>query len=1010
MANQSDSKLVPNYYVAIGASAGGLEALHEFVQELPSDSGAAFIIIQHLSPDFKSVMAELLSRHTSMPIYNAEDGAVVEANTIYLIPARKNMMIAEGKLLLADQMPDTGIHFPIDIFFRSIAEDQHHHSMGVILSGTGSDGSRGLLAIKEVGGLVLVQDPASAKFDGMPFNAVKTGVVDVVASASELPAKIVNYITHPIVSGSEKALASAVKSDTGALKEIYQLLREKSNIDFTQYKPATVERRIERRIGINGLSSLQEYYNFILKHPPEMAILSKDMLIGVTRFFRDDEPFKMLETKIIPSILEDTPVTEPIRVWVAGCSTGEEAYSIAILFDEAMNERAEARSIKIFATDVDPDAIAEASAGEFSTNILTDMSETRFKKYFTHTSSHATIASNIRQMVVFATHNLMKDPPFSNTQLAICRNVLIYFQPPAQRRVLSMLHFSLKKNGYLFLGNSETLGDLASHFETTHERNRFYRKISNVRSVHNTMSNIGLVNAKNPAMPSVEQLYRSYQRNQPASSFPSITESLIQDYAPPAIVLDGDLEILHVYGDVTAYTRKLQPGKFRSSIEDVISPDLEIAVSTALHRARTEEDSVKYDNIQVTTDNGQTENINLRVRCVKQSSAALQLYFIVIFEPSQRVITSTDTSLTFDAKDQVQQRIRDLELQLHQKQEHLQVIIEELETTNEELQSSNEELMAANEELQSTNEELQSVNEELYTVNSEYQEKIEEITRVNTDLDNIIKSTDIGIIFLDNAMLIRNYTPAATQAVNLLPSDIGRPFHHISHKLHYNGLLKDVAKVIEDGLRIEKNIQTVHGNIMSITLTAYIDEFNVNNGCVITLTDNTEKINLKTRLVDSYNELRGTINTSLVSSCTKVQVLILDDDPDDCLLVKHQLNGDAQLSGDFQATAVHTLEEAQDLLQKTHFDVCLVDYYLGNRNGLELIETLAAPKSSTAFIVLSGALQNATREKALELGVYDAIDKAHMTPYLLERSIRYAIRHKKTELFLLAQTLNTPTI
>lgn len=317
-------------------------------------------------------------------------------------------------------------------------------------------------------------------------------------------------------------------------------------------------------------------------------------------------------------------------------------------------------------------------------------------------------------MVVFATHNLMKDPPFSNTQLAICRNVLIYFQPAAQRRVLSMLHFSLKKNGYLFLGNSETLGDLASHFETTHERNRFYRKISNVRSVHNTMSNIGLVNAKNPAMPSVEQLYRSYQRNQPASSFPSITESLIQDYAPPAIVLDGDLEILHVYGDVTAYTRKLQPGKFRSSIEDVISPDLEIAVSTALHRARTEEDSVKYDNIQVTTDNGQTENINLRVRCVKQSSAAIQLYFIVIFEPSQRVITSTDTSLTFDAKDQVQQRIRDLELQLHQKQEHLQVIIEELETTNEELQSSNEELMAANEELQSTNEELQSVNEELY--------------------------------------------------------------------------------------------------------------------------------------------------------------------------------------------------------------------------------------------------------------------------------------------------------
>lgn len=1003
MALEQIESQSPNYYVAIGASAGGLEALQEFVQHMPDDSGAAFIVIQHLSPDFKSVMAELLGRHTSMEVLNAVDDAKVLANKVYLIPPRKNMMIAEGKLQLADQMPNSGVHFPIDIFFRSIAEDQHHRSMGVILSGTGSDGSRGILAIKEVGGLVLVQEPNSAKFDGMPYSAVKTGVVDVVAPARSLPEKIIKYITHPLVSGNDETLHKNVKNDEAALKEIYQLLKSKSDIDFTQYKPSTVVRRIERRMGIHGLHTLQEYYQFVLKQPSEMNTLSKDMLIGVTRFFRDDEPFSELEGKVIPDILDNTPSKEPIRIWVAGCSSGEEAYSMAIIFDEKLAERGESRSVKIFATDVDPDAIAEASAGNYSANVLADMSESRFKKYFTLKDETAAIAPHIRQMVVFATHNLMKDPPFSNTQLAICRNVLIYFQPKAQQRVLSMLHFSLKKNGYLFLGNSETLGELAKLFDTVNDRCRLYKKNSSNKAMHGGIPPVSGTPPKSAHTPSVEQLYRSYQRTQPVNNFPAINDAIIEDYAPPSIVLDADLEILHVYGDVTPYTRKIQPGKFSATISEVVNPDLQIAVSTAVHRANAEETNVQYDKIQLTKDDGSKETINLRVRYVKHNSNAALYYFIILFENPQKLPSpDEDKTISYNANEQVQQRIIDLESQLHQKQEHLQVTIEELETTNEELQSSNEELMAANEELQSTNEELQSVNEELYTVNSEYQEKIEELTQVNADLDNIIKSTDIGIVFLDNAMLIRNYTPASTGLINLMPSDIGRPFHHISHQLLYDNLLKDISTVIEHGEKMERSIQTSKGSFVRITLTPYLDEFEATSGCVITLTDTTEYNNVQNLLTSSYSELQNTINTALLNTNEKVRVLIADDDKDDCLLLEKKLKNSGSNPKAFDIDTATSVKEAEEKLTYTQYDVCIMDYYMGSKTGLEIINSIYRSDTKVAFILLSGSLQDNVRKEALSMGVYDAIDKEHITPYLLERSIRYAVRHKKSEQFLLA--------
>lgn len=990
----------PSYYVAIGASAGGLEALQEFFQHMPTNTGVAFIVIQHLSPDFKSVMDELLGRCTGMKIFNAMDGVAVQANTVYLIPPRKNMMIAEGKLLLVDQMPDNGLNFPIDIFFRSLAEDQHHRSIGIILSGTGSDGSRGLQAIKEVGGLVMTQEPNSAKFDGMPYSAVKTGLADVIERANVLPEKLVQYITHPMIQNSEQSLINQVKDSDSAFQDIFTLLRKRSDIDFTQYKPTTVARRIERRIGVNGLSSLKDYHELLLKRPHEIQTLAKDMLIGVTRFFRDDEAFKELETTIIPNILAENEPGEPVRIWVAGCSTGEEAYSIAIIFDEAMRASKQSFQVKIFATDVDPDAIAEAGSGQFGLGIKDDIGEERADRYFTEKEGVLTITPHIRQMVVFATHNLINDPPFSNTHLAVCRNVLIYFQSEAQKRVLSMLHFSLRKDGYLFLGASESLGEIAPYFDVINDRNRIYRKTVTSRLVNHSIGVVSGPRDRTAAAPSIETLLRNYQnKNQNVASSP-MTETLINDYVPACIVLNHDLDVIHGYGDVSPFTKKYQTGAFSSHIKNVIIDELSIAVSTAVHRATTEEDNVTYENICIEQDNGSALRFNLRVRYVK-NKALNNFQVALVFEAiDQQESSGEDKSISYNLDNQSQQRINDLELELQKNQEHLQVTIEELETTNEELQSSNEELLAANEELQSTNEELQSVNEELYTVNSEYQEKIEEITNINTDLDNIMKSTDIGILFLDDAMLIRNFTPALTREVNILKSDIGRPFHHISHKLKSKTLLQDIANVIENAKPVEKELKTQSGNHVLLKITSYVNELGEKYGCVLSITDITENRQLHGKLKESFETLETTLRSMIVNDKETLNILVVDDNEADLDLVKQHLYEIRSAEQNYKIDTFTSFESAKEKLESTVYDACFIDYKLDHQTAFDLLEDKKAKLDWPPCILLSGYLDDDMYKKALKLGIYEALDKADLTPRLLERTLKHAIHVKKIKQYL----------
>ncbi len=981
----------PSYYVAVGASAGGLEALQEFFINMPVDSGLAFIVIQHLSPDFKSVMDELLARCTKMPVLYAVDGAKVEPNYIYLIPPRKSMMIAEGKLLLTDQMPHSGLSFPIDVFFRALAEDQHHRSVGVVLSGTGSDGSRGILAIKEVGGLVMVQEPSNAKFDGMPYSAMKTGVADVVSDANHLPVKLIQFVNHPMIRNQEKSLIRQVEDNDASFQEIFKLLRERSDIDFTQYKATTVARRIERRIGVHGLNTLKEYYALLLKHPQEIQTLAKDMLIGVTRFFRDDEAFSELEKKVIPNILKSVPPGEAIRVWVAGCSTGEEAYSIAILFDEAINLLEEPHQIKIFATDVDPDAIAEASTGQFNLNVRDDISEKRVAKYFKQEEDHLTISPRIRQMVVFATHNLIKDPPFSNTHLAICRNVLIYFQQETQKRVLSMLHFSLRKNGFLFLGCSESLGLLQKYFETIHERSRIYKKSITTRLMLHPINAPSQSQENKSSGPNIEHLLRKYQSKQKHITDSPVIRQLIEDYVPACIILDQNLEIRFAFGDVTPYTQKYKSGAFSANINDVIVKELSTPISTSVHRAISEKTTVFYKNIDIEKSDGGNIHIDLRV-CYIESKPTESFNIAIIFQECSEPRRPSDPAASrYDANSMKQQHIIDLETELQKSKEYLQVTVEELETTNEELQSSNEELLAANEELQSTNEELQSVNEELYTVNSEYQEKIEEVTSINAYLDNIMKSIDIGILFLDEAMLIRNYTPAATRVINLMKTDIGRPFHHISHKLQSDTLLQDIANVIERSNPFEQEIKTSDGRSILLKIVPYIVDNNESQGCVISITDITEAKQANLKISDSYSQIQKTfIPPTDENEQAPLNVLVIENEFATDKIVERLIAG----CSNYVIKTCDNYHDAQQLLTKSDFDICLIDFQQGDKNALDLIGGIQNTTKLPPFIMYADLIDKHFYESAKQLGIYDILSINDLTTPLLERSIHYITRLK----------------
>ena len=997
----------PVLVVGLGASAGGLEALREFFDRVPPTTGCAFVVVQHLSPDYKSIMDELLARNTSMPVRSAEHGVRLQPDSVYLIPPRKNLTLQDGHLQLAEQHTDRGVHLPIDVFFRSLAEDAQLRSVAIVLSGTGSDGSRGIRNVKEAGGLVLVQDPESARFDGMPVSAVRTGVPDFVLAPADLADYLERYVNHPLVADPDSPESARLENDGGILAEIFGLLRERSGIDFSHYKPSTVARRIERRMGINQIADVDSYLGLLKKNDIEVQTLGREMLINVTRFFRDTEAFAWLEQHVITRLIEESGSDTEVRVWVAGCSTGEEAYSLAILLDEAVRRGDTRKRVKIFATDVDVDAIADASLGRYAAEIRADVSRERLERYFTASGDGYSVRQEVRQRVVFATHNMISDPPFSNIDLICCRNVLIYFQQPIQQKVIAAFHFSLRRRGVAFFGKSESVGELKSHFEPLKERYRLFRKRQSATGP--ITSSLRLGSPENGGLRPVANLLRSYRAAPREHLFDHIKDSLINDHVPACLILDADHHAVHIYGGANRYLNRFSSGRVSTDVHDIIAEELSVPVSTALTRAENENKPVYYSSIPITLD-GREISLDLEAEFFGEKNGRPAHFVIMFTDRENESHGRTRVSEAFDIGAQTRQRIRDLESELLQKQESLQVSNEELETTNEELQSANEELMSSNEELQSANEELQSVNEELFTVNHEYQEKILELSVAGNDLDHVLSLTSIALIFVDASLRVRKFTSLASRYFSLMPTDIGRPLHHISGELDYPQLFDDFDRVLGGGEAISREVFTVGGRLVEIKLIrngeggvdggADDPEDERDSGAVLALIDLSARMQQdRARLeravapdglpLPASDGASGSSGTPEPSGPERVSVLLLDDDDEDRHALRRQLDGVEEIA--LSVHEAHDLSGGLAVLADIPVDVCLIDFRLGGDTAVDFTRACREHGHTMPIIILSGNTRAELHEQLPSLESTRFVNKEEVSPLLLELTIMNAL-------------------
>ncbi|MFN2353493.1 MAG: chemotaxis protein CheB [Desulfopila sp.] len=847
----------PGHYVGIGASAGGLEAIEMFFKEMPEKSNLAFIVVQHLSPDYKSLMVELLSKKTRMKVHRAENGMEVCADNIYLIPPKKNLTIFHGKLLLKDKVDSQGINLPIDIFFRSLAEDQAEKAIAVILSGTGSDGTRGVRAIKEFGGMVMVQDEESAKFDGMPRAASSTGAADFILSPDNMPQQLLAYISHPYVSGKKQV--DALLNDSDAMTRLFAELRDKTRVDFTHYKPSTITRRIERRMSVNQIRDFEDYVRYLQGNSGEAMALYRELLIGVTSFFRDPKAMEELQDNWLPALLQgihNREVRREVRFWVAGCSTGEEAYSLAIITREVMAKLGISLDVKIFATDIDKDALTKASTGLYPESVVGDMTPHHVSKYFYRKEEKLQVARNIREMVVFAQHNLIKDPPFTNIDLVSCRNLLIYLQPVLQKRAFEMFNFSLNAEGLLFLGTSETIGDMDNFFEAQHHKHKIY---TSKGKVHAQRRDIRPQERRDTQDSSVTYAGRGRERRYVDHESNRITRQFIElatrYYLPLSIIVNEGMEIVHIVGDTEDYF-KIPAGPTDYSITKLARKELAMPLATGIQKVfRTGED-VSYSNMRIER-RGEDRLVRIRVVRLPDMKGFEPLVSVFLEESDQQpykakgVKGAKGASVDIDVGDQARQHIDDLEQELQFARENLQATIEELETSNEELQATNEELLASNEELQSTNEELQSTNEELYTVNAEHQNKITELTELNNDVDNLLTSSRIGVLLLDEDLEIRRFSNEIAHIFRIMEKDIGRPVDHIAHCLVDENPMEMINEVIDTNQPIEKQVRTEKNQFYLARVLPYVIGPNTYSGVVLTFVDITEVMQTRRRLVSS---------------------------------------------------------------------------------------------------------------------------------------------------------------
>ena len=821
------------FIVAIGASAGGLEALEAFFNALAPTDILSCVVIQHLSPDFRSLMDEILSRQTTMTIYRVEDGMEILPGCIYLIPPKKEMTIRGSRLHLTDKDGHKSMEMPIDIFLRSLARERGRKGVAVILSGSGSDGSRGIADVRRAGGLVLVQNPQSAKFDGMPRKALDTGEAHLSMLPEEMPEAILEYCMSPeSFIDSARHLSLDGRAEGRHEAAFLDLLRQQSGIDFSCYKPTTVGRRVARRMAMHQVKRLSDYLDMLNADVQELGSLSRDLLIGVTSFFRDTEAFERLENDVLPGIFSGREQENDVRVWVAGCATGEEAYSLAMLLTEAREKAGAACRIIVFATDVHRESIEFAAVGLYERPRLENVSRERLERFFSPDGPDSfRVIPEIRSMVVFAPHNMLSDPPFTRIDLISCRNMLIYFLPAAQEKAVSMFHFALKVGAVMFMGMSETPGALSAEFDTIDPKCKMYRKRRDVR-----------LNFDIRMHSQEKQRFTAG----PARSMVNIDRNLLRDYdlllsryMPPGLIVGERREILHIFGDVSRYLALLD-GRIERDVLEMVDSDLRLALSSALHRSAMKEPRVHFRQIRLQHGEGD-EWVDVGVERLTDEKTGVHHYHIS-FEQS---VTQSElpASTAFGAQaytreEDAWQRIIELEGELQTSRENLQATIEELQTTNEELQATNEEMLAANEELQSTNEELHSVNEELYTVNAEFEKKNKELLELNDDHDNLLRSTEVGTLFLDRNLRIRKFNPAITRSFRLLPQDVGRPVDHIAYQFGGQAeMLAEMREVLSSGNAVEREIAFGEGQHILRRTLPFVNSANEIKGVVLTFTD-----------------------------------------------------------------------------------------------------------------------------------------------------------------------------
>ncbi|WP_232300531.1 chemotaxis protein CheB [Desulfonatronovibrio magnus] len=830
---EESSETKPSLYVGIGASAGGLEAIETFFSGMDCDTGLAFIVVQHLSPDYKSLMKEILSKKTKMNVNRVEDGMEVQADNIYLIPPKKNLTIYHGRLMLSPQEHAKGIiNLPIDIFLRSLAQDQGDKAVSVILSGSGSDGARGVRAVKENGGMVMVQDEESALFSSMPKAAISTGLVDFILHPAEMPDQLTSYSRHPYV--AKKQTSSTVSSDEDALNRIFATLRDRFKVDFSHYRPSTLSRRIERRMTINGVDNIRDYLSCLESYSSEPAILFKEFLIGVTRFFRDREAFDSLRQRWLPELFGSSPSKE-YRFWCAACSTGEEAYSLAILVKQ-LTEKMDGRpNIKIFATDIDRDSVQYAAAGIYPESIAADVPPELLKSYFNKRQDSFQICREVREMVVFAQHNLIKDPPFTKIDMLSCRNLLIYLQTSLQRKVLEFFNFSLNPKGLLMLGTSETAGEMGDYFESLDHKNKIYRSKGRVRQTLHSESQHFVPDRADKNFYHRPAYHRSGRSAPDDMILERFIEALTEERIHVAVIINEHLDVLHIIGESNEYFR-LPSGRLSMNISKMAVRDLAIPISTGVHRVLRTGKEQSFSNVRLREQAG-TKTVNMLIKPLPAQKGQEPLLVIFLDRPQVKKVEKKEHCSSYDLSQEAEQRINDLEQELQFTRENLQATVEELETANEELQATNEELVAGNEELQSTNEELQSTNEELHSVNAEYQSKIIELTELHNDVDNLLSSSQIGKLLLDENLEIRKFSPSVRKIFKLLNTDIGRPITHIGHYLEGVDPCAIIRSVQEKGVKTEQEVCSSDGRWYLMRVVPYGVGPDIFSGTVVSFVD-----------------------------------------------------------------------------------------------------------------------------------------------------------------------------